>query len=106
MFPTASGSCHNSLLTTGSHGSYSGTMGVLLWAAQDLTAHPFCHFLGRELTHLPAAMTGSFISSLVMGHRNSSGIPTQADFISILSSSTLRNTLLRRPRDSGKMLTY
>lgn len=48
--------------------------------------------------HLPAAMTGSFISSLVIGHRNSSGMPEHTD--SLFSSSTFLRSLLRRPMDS------
>lgn len=44
-------------------------------------------------------MTGSFISSLVMGQRNSSGMPEQSD--SFFSSCTFLRSLLRRPTDSA-----
>lgn len=46
----------------------------------------------------PAAITGSFISSLVIGHRNSSGMPRHTE--SLFSSSTFLRSLLRRPTDS------
>lgn len=49
-------------------------------------------------------MTGSFISSLVIGHRNSSG--TETEIIVILSSSIFCRTLLRRPRDSEKLFVH
>lgn len=49
---------------------------------------------------LPAAMTGSLISSLVIGHRNSQGIPEEKE--SLLSSSTLLHSLFRRPTDSAQ----
>lgn len=49
---------------------------------------------------LPAAMTGSLMSSLVMGQRNSQGIPEEKE--SLLSSSTLLHSLLRRPTDSAE----
>lgn len=47
---------------------------------------------------LPAAMTGSLMSSLVIGQRNSQGIPEEKE--SLLSSSTFLHSLLRRPTDS------
>lgn len=51
-------------------------------------------------------MTGSFISSLVIGHRNSSGTGTETEIIVILSSSIFWRTLLRRPRDSEKLFVH
>lgn len=53
---------------------------------------------------IPAAMTGSFISSLVIGHKNSSGIVTETEIIVIRNSSIFWRTLLRRPRDSEKLI--
>lgn len=58
----------------------------------------------RKASHIPDAMTGSFISSLVIGHRNSSGIPEERAFTLVLSSSIFLRTLLRSPRDSEKKL--
>lgn len=49
---------------------------------------------------LPAAMTGSLISSLVIGQRNSQGVPEEKE--SLLSSSTLLHSLFRRPTDSAR----
>lgn len=43
-------------------------------------------------------MTGSLMSSLVIGQRNSPGIPEEKE--SLLSSSTFLHSLLRRPTDS------
>lgn len=45
-----------------------------------------------------AAVTGSLISSLVIGQRNSSGMPEHTD--SFFSSSTFLRSLLHRPNDS------
>lgn len=45
-------------------------------------------------------MTGSLISSLVIGQRNSQGIPAEKE--SLLSSSTLLHSLFRRPTDSAQ----
>lgn len=56
---------------------------------------------GNSGQTLPAAMTGSLISSLVIGHRNSQGIPEE-DEESLLSSSTLLHSLFRRPTDSAQ----
>lgn len=53
-----------------------------------------------KASHIPDAMTGSFISSLVIGQRNSSGIPEESVFTFVLSSSIFLRTLLRSPRDS------
>lgn len=57
-----------------------------------------CMLWKRSDLPLPAAMTGSLISSLVIGQRNSSGMPTQTE--SLFSSSTFLRSLLRWPTDS------
>ncbi len=56
----------------------------------------------RLILCLPAAMTGSLISSLVIGQRNSSGMPEHTD--SFFSSSTFLRSLLRRPTDSTERM--
>lgn len=48
----------------------------------------------------PAAMTGSFISSLVMGHRNSSGGPDPLS--SAFRASIFLMRRLRSPNDSER----
>lgn len=58
------------------------------------------HFVVKPLSIelLPAAMTGSSISSLVIGHRNSSGMSEPLSLA--LSASILRRRRPRRPTDS------
>lgn len=53
---------------------------------------------------LPEAMTGSLISSLVMGQRSSSGMPEQS--ASFFSSCTFLRSLLRSPTDSADTHTH
>ncbi len=52
----------------------------------------------QTLRHSPAAITGSFMISRVIGQRYSSGVPLETG--AIFTSSIFFMTLLRRPRDS------
>lgn len=52
------------------------------------------------LRRSPAAITGSFMISRVIGQRYSSGVPLEAG--GIFNSSIFFMTLLRRPRDSDR----
>ncbi len=52
------------------------------------------------LRHSPAAITGSFMISRVIGQRYSSGVPLETG--AIFTSSIFFMTLLRRPRDSER----
>ena len=83
-------------------------MGVLN-TAQSQQAYEKCSPALRGARHtlsptarIPDAMTGSFMSSLVIGQMNSSGIPEERESILALSSSILLRTLLRSPRDSER----